>query len=94
MPPDRIDKLQSTLGELREQLDATPELDAETRGQLHESIEEAEAGLRAAREAEEPNWPGSLHDRLTGAIERFEGQHPNLAAAVGRVIDALADLGI
>jgi len=36
----------------------------------------------------------SLVDRLRDALDRFEGEHPQLAEAAGRVIDQLSQLGI
>jgi Ser/Thr protein kinase RdoA (MazF antagonist) len=38
--------------------------------------------------------PEGLVDRLREAVEDFEESHPTLAEATGRVIDALARMGI
>lgn len=38
--------------------------------------------------------PEGLVDRLRDAVEDFEESHPTLAEAAGRVIDALARMGI
>jgi len=36
----------------------------------------------------------SLVERLREGLDRFEGKHPALTEAVGRVMDALAKMGI
>lgn len=76
---------------------------------LHAALADAEAVGPEAREllravmqdvqrlleAQEPEpQPEGLVDRLREAVEDFEGSHPTLAEAAGRVIDALAQLGI
>lgn len=38
--------------------------------------------------------PAHLHKGLVGALERFEGTHPELASLIGRVADLLSGLGI
>ncbi len=38
--------------------------------------------------------PEGLVDRLREAVEDFEESHPTLAEAAGRVVDALARMGI
>ena len=38
--------------------------------------------------------PEGIVDRLRDAVEDFEESHPTLAEAAGRVIDALARMGI
>lgn len=42
----------------------------------------------------EEREPEGLVDRLREAVEDFEESHPTLAEATGRVIDALARMGI
>ena len=36
----------------------------------------------------------SLVERLRESIDQFEGEHPALTEAIGRVMDALAKMGI
>ena len=57
---------------------------------LRAALREIEDALEASSGLHEP----SLRDRLTELTRHFEGSHPNLAAAVGRVVDTLANLGI
>ncbi len=54
-------------------------------------MEDIQRLLDAAERTEEPE---GLVDRLREAKEDFEESHPTLAEAAGRVIDALARLGI
>ena len=37
---------------------------------------------------------GSLRDRLTDTLERFEKSHPKITETIGRLADALSDMGI
>jgi len=85
--------------QLRDQLAALPgalrdadAVDPEARALLQQVM----ADIRSALERSEK--PGSrsesLTDRLRVAVERFEGTHPALTEAAGRVIDTLSNLGI
>jgi predicted component of type VI protein secretion system len=47
---------------------------------------------RVLSEQERPD--ARLYTRLKHAVERFEGRHPRLTAALDRVLGALADVGI
>jgi hypothetical protein len=66
-------------------------LDPAARARLAEIARDIEA-LLDEREAAETRE--SLVDRLRSAAEHFEESHPSLTAAVGRIADALAALGI
>jgi Domain of unknown function (DUF4404) len=78
------------------------ELPADARDSLREAAREIERALGAlqergnggAGEARGAEDADSLRRRLQEAIGRFEESHPTLTAVVGRVIDALSDLGI
>jgi hypothetical protein len=87
MPRDR---LRSTLQALHAELEAADSLDAEARDRLRSAAREIEQAL----DADAPESASSLGDRLLEATRHFEATHPTVAAAVGRVIDALAALGI
>jgi hypothetical protein len=89
-PPER--ELRSTLDQLREQLHDAEALDPELKARLRAALGEIEGALAASGRhgLHEP----SLRDRLTELTRQFEESHPNLAAAVGRVVDTLANLGI
>jgi len=50
--------------------------------------------IRAALDEPDAERSGSLSDQLSQALERFEESHPQLTSIVGRVADALADIGI
>lgn len=92
--PQRVENLRDRIEALRVQLDAAGELDPEVREQIRSAVAEIEVALAAARaDDERPDLSGSLRDRFAKALERFGGAHPKLTAAVGRVVDALADLG-
>ncbi len=87
---ERPDDIHQTLERLHEQLESGATLDAETRRELTEAVEE----IRAALAAQEPPRAEGLRGRLEALGLRFEGSHPSLAEAVGRVIHALDGLGI
>jgi len=81
------DQLAALHGALRE-ADA---VDPEARALLQQVM----ADIRDALERSEPSGRSeSLTDRLRVAVERFEGTHPALTEAAGRVIDTLSNLGI
>ena len=88
-------KLQETLEGLRAELDAVTSLDPQLRArlehtirQIQDAIDQAVPGSKIAPDG------GSLADRLSESARHFEATHPDIAAALGRVIDALASLGI
>ena len=82
--------LREELERLHRELSETSTLDEEARALLGELAEEIERML-----AEETSGAAApLADRLRAATERFEETHPQLTAVVGRVADALANLGI
>ena len=72
--------LKETLDELREALEAPDDLDEEL--------------LEALDPNHERELSGSLRDRLTNTLERFEKSHPKITETVGRLADALSDMGI
>lgn len=80
-------ELRRTLIELRREL-------AEV-GDVDESLEVILAEIRSDIDAVmERAAPHSLGERLSEAVERFEVTHPRLAAAMGAVIDQLANIGV
>jgi len=84
-------KLTDILQELQESLERSPDLGEEARRALRETA----ADIREALDQEEPTErEKSFTDQLNDALERFEGEHPQLTAVVGRIADALSDLGI
>ena len=44
--------------------------------------------------SEAPDWPSSIGDRLRESLEHFGESHPTVTSTVGRVLDALSNMGI
>jgi hypothetical protein len=86
-------RLRNTLEELQRTLDEPDAVDAESRQLLGELLEDIQALLARAPEERVDSDP-SLLDRLAEMTRRFEKSHPSLTAAVGRVANALSNLGI
>jgi len=84
--------LEEILEELREALEAADDLDDEARDRLRNAAREIQQTVGVEREGADDDQ--SMLDRLNEAIESLEAKHPNLTAIVGRVADALSDLGI
>jgi len=87
MPEQR---LRETLERLHEELASTPELDAETASALAEVLSDCER-LLTDRDAAAHE---SLTQRLADATNDFEVEHPKLTAAVTKLAEALAGMGI
>jgi uncharacterized protein (DUF2267 family) len=88
-----MDDLRRRLEELHAELAHTDEVDPAARAALEAVLRDIR-GLLARSEAERQAAHASLSDRLREAGRHFEESHPTLTATVGRVIDALAALGI
>lgn len=84
-------RLRETLEELHGELERSDSLDAESRALLEEVMGDIHEALE--RSGGDPDNP-SLIDRLREAAHQFEESHPTVTAAVGRVADALSNLGI
>lgn len=85
-------ELRDTLARLHTELRAAKPLDAEARALLEHLARDIEQLLHGA-----PHEPAALEAmgrRMRAAIDHFEETHPALTAAVNRVADALAHLGI
>jgi hypothetical protein len=80
--------LREQLAALHAALQRADSLDEESRAQLREVMDDIRLTLERGHRSE------SLTGRLREAVDRFEGTHPALTEAAGRVIDALANLGI
>jgi hypothetical protein len=87
---DRNRSLSEILDELQTALDQAPEIGEEGRA----ALQSAAAGIREALDRPDDEHGDSLGDQLTAAVERFEVAHPQLTQIVGRIADALSDLGI
>lgn len=89
MGPERTRALHEAVSELLTRLrtdeegarDALPELEA-----LHDELE--------ALLEDEAATPPTLGERLRAALERFEAEHPRGTFLVGRIADALSEMGL
>ncbi len=83
--------LNEIIDELHEALEAPDDLDEELRAELLSTAKEI---LEALDPDNERELSSSLRDRLTNTLERFEKSHPKITETVGRLADALSDMGI
>ena len=84
--------LTEILTELHDALEASgDDLPDGVRAELRETAEEIRQALDPSEDGE---LSASLSDRLSSVLESFKESHPRLTRAVGRVADALSDLGI
>jgi hypothetical protein len=83
--------LNEIITELREVIEDPDDLNEELRAELRSAAEEI---LEALDPDHERELSGSLRDRLTNTLERFEKSHPKITETVGRLADALSDMGI
>jgi hypothetical protein len=90
-----IQKLQDTLARLQADLDAAGTRDPEVRAMLDGAIQRIAAKLEAREAgavvvATSPD-PGA---DLTVVAQKFEAEHPTLAATLRGVVEALTSMGI
>ncbi len=83
--------LSEIIDELREALEDPDDLDEELRAELRGAAQEI---LEALDPDHERELSGSLRERLTDTLERFEESHPKITETIGRLADALSDMGI
>jgi hypothetical protein len=83
-------RLHEILDELHELLETDKEMGDEAVGALKQAADE----IRGAVGTEPDGDHDGLREQLNGALERLEGRHPKLTELVGRVADALSDIGI
>lgn len=86
------DQLRDDLARLHQELSETPSLGEGERELLVEVLRDIEALLERDESGAEEHE--TLADRLNGAMDRFEDQHTSLTAAVGRIANALSNLGV
>lgn len=84
--------IKTTLAELHEELEKTPQLDEDLREMLMEVDGDIHA-LLSSDEAEEEDVQG-LHDRLEALAADFAARHPNTEVFFREVINALGRMGI
>lgn len=90
--PDGARSIAEILDELHAALENAPEIGDEGREALRRTAGEIREALD--RPGDATGEGESLGDQLSAAVERFEVAHPQLTSLVGRIADALADLGI
>ncbi len=87
------EQLRKHLEALHGELSNTSLVDESSKQLLEEVLEDIRK-LLAQAEPPDGDEPDGLADRLRDATRSFEESHPTLSTAVGRVIDALTNLGI
>jgi len=98
-------QLKATLTQLHDELARSGEVDEEMQSLLRQLAADIQSTLDQSATAEtpseaadsepaRPDEEGSLIDQLTDVASHFEETHPRLASAIGRVADALSQLGI
>jgi hypothetical protein len=85
------ENLRDTLARLHEALEGAGPIDARLRADLERALAEIREVVERAGPDEEAN---PLGERLEEVALRFEQSHPLLAQAIGRVVNALAAMGI
>ena len=83
--------LQQQLQELRNQLAQKPSLTDAERAELSALMQEIDQQL-ALGVSNQPS--ASLTDGINLAVERFETEHPTLAATLRNIVQSLANMGI
>ena len=83
-------ELQEQLNTLREQLEQNPPLSQEERDHLLDLMTQIEAQLQL----ETATNDSSLADGVNLAVERFELDHPALAANLRNIVQTLGNIGI
>jgi hypothetical protein len=86
-------QLHTRLEELRAALEQTDSLDAAERATLLRLRGDIEALLSGREDATAQHYKG-LAERLREDVEQLEASHPQATLLMGRVIDALANIGI
>lgn len=89
MPRQQLDE---ALAQLQQQLADADHLDRDQIASLRAMVADIQAALEQ-EEQEERSEP-SLAARMREAARHFEDSHPTLTNTVGRVADALAQMGI
>jgi len=85
-------QLRESIEHLQEELSSGEPLSSEERARLEAVLGEV-SGILEEEESEESD-DGFGFDDLPKLVERFETTHPNLSLVLGRIADALSQLGI
>ena len=84
-------RLRQMLEQLHAELQRSHGLDQRSRERLDSALSDIEDLLTRAKGGTPPE---SIMERLREAIGVFEQTHPTLTAAIGRLADTLANIGI
>jgi hypothetical protein len=84
-------RLHDALSEVQDLLETAHELEEQDRADLRSTMREIQEALK---DDSGDSDSGSIVSGLRAAVDRFEESHPRLTEVIGRVADALADLGI
>jgi hypothetical protein len=87
-----LDKLRDTLDRLQAQVDELRAGDPAAAAQLQTTLAEAKAVLGG--QPTQAQQHSSIVQRLSDVVLKYEASHPALAGSLGRIIDALAEIGI
>ena len=85
-------QLRESIQHLQDELTSGEPLSNEDRVELETVLGEV-TGILDSEESESSAEGGSFRE-LPTLVERFESTHPNLAVVLGRIADALSQLGI
>ena len=88
-PNDMRQELESTIAELRSQIAESKEITPDEIAELKDRLEEISDSL----DRDEID-SASLMNRLQEHVESFRDSHPTLTQTVGRLADALSQMGI
>lgn len=86
-------RLRKLLEQLHNELEADEAVRDEPRDLLKTVMDDIQERLDRT-EDEASDWPTAFGDRLRESLEHFGESHPTVTATVGRVIDALSNMGI
>ena len=89
MPKERLREL---VNSLHQELERTPQVDAEGRELLRELTDDIETLV--GHNVLPAEHRDSASERVENAALRFEAEHPRLAGILGEIVDALGRLGI
>jgi len=82
-----------TIQELRAELEKIKPADDHTRGHIERLLLEIDIFTGEAKDIPLHRYQQFL-ERLKESVQYFEASHPSLTLSVGRVIDALTNMGI
>ncbi len=91
MAEDR-QRLEEALDKVQSQIDEVRAHDPAAAAHLESAVGEARGALQG--QPLRPHAHRSIVDQLNAAVERYEADHPQLAANLGGLIDALSQMGI